>query len=106
MLVSLHSGGETVGWAGVTLSSLGEHHLQLHAPPLPGSVSEARAPRTPPLECFLHCELGLGVTGSHARFVEQCAAAPRAALSHGLASHTASPLTRPHLAPPGTRTST
>ena len=45
-----------------------QQHLQLHAPPLPATASEARSPRSSPLGAWLHCELSLGVTGSYTAF--------------------------------------
>ena len=35
-----------VGWVALPLEGMGEQHLQLHAPPLPLSAAEARAPKT------------------------------------------------------------
>ena len=62
---------EDVGWVALPLEDLGEQHVQLHALPLPGSASEARNPRSSPLSAWVHCELLLGVTGSHAAFVRE-----------------------------------
>ena len=63
--------GETLGWVAIPCEELGEQHVQLHAPPLPTSAAEARRPRTPPLGAWVHCELALGVTPSHAAFTRR-----------------------------------
>ena len=67
----------TLGWVAVPLEeALDESRalgspLQLHAPPLPLAAAEARSPRTPPLGAWVHFEISVGVTGSHARFLER-----------------------------------
>jgi hypothetical protein len=59
---------EVVGWVALPLEEIGEHHLQMRAPPLPTSLADARAPSSAPTSAWLHCELALGVTGSLAAF--------------------------------------
>ena len=63
------SGDAVLGWVALPLEEIGEHHLQMHAPPLPKTLAEARAPKlAKPTNAWLHCELSLGVTGSYAAF--------------------------------------
>ena len=68
-----------VGWVALPLEGMGEQHLQLHAPPLPLSAAEARAPKTDALEAWLHCDLSLGVTGAFATVADAIRADRRAA---------------------------
>lgn len=70
---------ELVGWVALPLEEIGEHHLQMRAPPLPTSLADARAPSSAPTSAWLHCELALGVTGSFAAFATRHSDLARAA---------------------------
>jgi len=75
LLVSLVQTGsgvdEIVGWAAQPCDELGEIHAQLYPAPLPSSLSEAKYPRSEPLEAWLHGELSLALTGSHAAYLQR-----------------------------------
>ncbi|EOD32243.1 hypothetical protein EMIHUDRAFT_449578 [Emiliania huxleyi CCMP1516] len=72
-LVRATGGGEdeVLSWVALPLDEVGDHHLQMHAPPLPKSAAEARAPRSEPTSAWLHCCLDLGVTGTYAAFASR-----------------------------------
>ena len=60
-------GGERlVGWVALPAESCGTHHMQLRAPPLPKTAGEARSPGADLLDCWVHCELAVAITGSFA----------------------------------------
>ena len=59
-----------IGWVALPAEGCGEHHLQLRPSPLPKSATEARSPAAEPLDCWVHCELTLAVTGSLASFAQ------------------------------------
>ena len=64
------SGNDLMGWVALPIESAGEQHVQLHAPPLPLSSAEARNPRSDGVGAWVHCTIGRGVTGSHAKFAK------------------------------------
>ena len=108
----LSKGGERqIGWVALSANATGAHHLQLHAPPLPKSASEAKSSQSELLDAWIHCELSVGVTGSIARYqaLQQSranafsvGAASRAKRGlHRKASVLFDPLNRP-MAPQGT----
>ena len=108
---SAKGGERQIGWVALSANATGAHHLQLHAPPLPKSASEAKSSQSELLDAWIHCELSVGVTGSIARYqaLQQSranafsvGAASRAKRGlHRKASVLFDPLNRP-MAPQGT----